>query len=213
PLNENSRIDQILVQNGPQDLYVFLYKDNPMILLTQFNPDKNQWTVLWHPKEQEWRGKNGIVQIHSSQNQFETMGSSLDNDDIANCLFIESMNSLYRTFKDTWVYDSASHTFQCIEHKINPTPYSTLVDFIFQVSTNQTEKALPLLTDSQIISELDLSQLIQNPLKQEWSIVQHDSYSDLRYQIQIATTQGNEFCFYFDQIGTQWKISSIQKEK
>lgn len=213
PLNENSRIDQILVQNSPQDLYVFLYKDNPMILLTQFNPDKNQWTVLWHPKEQEWRGKNGIVQIHSSQNQFETMGSSLDNDDIANCLFIESMNSLYRTFKDTWVYDSASHTFQCIEHKINPTPYSTLVDFIFQVSTNQTEKALPLLTDSQIISELDLSQLIQNPLKQEWSIVQHDSYSDLRYQIQIATTQGNEFCFYFDQIGTQWKISSIQKEK
>jgi tetratricopeptide (TPR) repeat protein len=213
PLNERSRIAQILTYDSQHNLYMFVYEDNPMILLTRHNEERDQWLVEWYPKQQEWRGQNGILQISPSQNQFETIGTSLDNDDAANQLFVESMNSLYRTFRDIWEYNPSTHSFQCVTKRVEESPYSTLVAFIYRLSTHQDEKAFQLVDDREIVSELDIELLIQNPLKQEWDIVSHDSIDEFHAQIQIGTLEGQEFLFLFTHIGSQWKISSIHRVK
>jgi tetratricopeptide (TPR) repeat protein len=213
PLNEKSRIDQIFIQDSLQNLYLFVYKDNPMILLTRLDKEQNQWIIEWYPNQQEWRGQNGVLEISPSQNQIVTIGTSLDNDDVANRLFIESMNSLYRSFRDTWKYDPSNKTFQCVAKRVEESPYSSLVDFIYHVSTHQKEEAFQLFDDMEIATEFDFTQLIQNPLKQDWDIVFYDSIDVFHAQIQIETRKGYEFLFFFTYIGSQWKISSIRKVK
>ncbi len=212
PLNEKSRIHQIFPKDTVKNQYIFLYTENPMIFVMQYDKIFNQWDILWHPHHQEWKANQGSISISPGLHEFATMGTSLDNPDPLNQIFKESMNSFYRTFIDTWRFDSSTNSYHLQQKEVENTAYSTLVDFIYYCSTNQLDQADQLMAESLRTHKMDITPFIQNPMGQKWDITQDDSPQDNASQILIATGQGNKYNCKLERIGTRWKITSILKE-
>jgi tetratricopeptide (TPR) repeat protein len=212
PLNEKSRIHQIFPKDITKQHYIFLYTENPMILLIQYDKNIDQWDILWHPHHQKWKANQGSISISPDLHEFVTTGTSLDNPDPRNQLFKEGMNSFYRTFIDTWRFDSSTNSYQLQQQKVENTAYSTLVDFIYSCSTNQLDQAGKLMTESLRTQKIELTPFIQNPMGQKWDISQEDSPQDTISQMLITTDQGSLYNCRLEHMETRWKIMSIRKE-
>ncbi len=59
--------------------YIFVYTENPMVLLMHYEEENDQWLILWHPHYQKWKANQGTISMSPSLNEFVTTGTSLDN--------------------------------------------------------------------------------------------------------------------------------------
>gem|GEM_PF-2926508 len=212
PLNEQSRIGQIFLKDISKQQFIFLYTENPMVFLMQYEEKNDQWAILWHPHYQKWKANQGTISISPSLNEFVTSGTSLDNTDLRNHLFNEGMNSFYRTFIDTWRFDSSSNFYYLHQQEVENTGYSTLVDFVYYCSTNQLDQVEHLIAEPLTSSNIYLVSFIQNPMGQKWNVSQTDISQPTTSQFIVSTDQGNQYSCQLERVGSGWKITSIQKE-
>jgi hypothetical protein len=213
PLSNKNIIDNVIFDENSNAIFLFYDKD-PITCSFQWNNELNKWYATWYPSKKNWRGNNGeIKDIADPLTEFTTEGISVSNPDEANMIFKESMNSFFRYFQDTWKFDNENLCFYNTNSSFIKNAYSILVEYIYLISTDQCKLSNEYLVSENCISNRTIQSLIQNPIKQEWVILNPKNINEVDDWIEFKTLNGTVFRVVFKVTDYSVKIKSIKKIK
>ena len=208
PLSKTSIIDCTSYVANRQSIVLY-FKNSPMVCFLEFTPGVDQWRYTWYPRQDKWRANNGSLEMDQEDSILTTYGYSTTNYDYANKIFKESMNSFYREFIDTWILEEDQTRYKLLNSSVVENPYSILVDYIYLLSTDQKSIGDKYLRNRNAIPETMVKKLVQNPLRQEWEIIDPHHIEELTNYIVFRSNQNQTFKVLFSTDNNTVKIQSI----
>jgi hypothetical protein len=81
--------------------------------------------------------------------------------------FVEGNPGPHRWFEQTWVREGDEYRMQ--SGRVIPSPYNTLVEFVYALSTADDQTATSLVTDMSLLDRARVLGLVQDPPGQRWT--------------------------------------------
>jgi hypothetical protein len=138
--------------------------------------------------------------------QLRIAGDSWSRQDGQRRLFGESNAGPHRYFEQTWV--RAGGTYELREEHVLPSPYKTLVEFVYRLSTGDRDGAAALVADAALVGTAISLGVVQAPLGQEW-VASFDTTAICCGPIFIEKPAVK---VSFEAQGAEWLISGITGE-
>jgi hypothetical protein len=183
--------------SGPQDRYILLRLDGDSWQLT-WDSGTDQRTLFGHTVI--YFGGDGIDTLHIDGDSWSRQ------DEMAN-VFHESNPGPHRYFQQTW--ERQSDSYQLASETVTPSPYNTLVNFVYDIGVGDIGAAGPLVTDPTLIqTAIDLG-LTKDPAAPQWSGICGDGGPRSGPPCNIGAPDGRSWQVDMVQSGDSWLVSGV----
>ncbi len=183
----------------------------PGASLALFQLDADGWRVLWDGvgSEMPRLSHRKVEFVGERIDVIHVRGSSWFYPDERRDIFHESNPGPHRYFEETWTLQGDGYVL--LDHRVQPSAYNTLVEFIYRLSTADESGAVARLTDSALLDKAKELGLVQNPLGQEW-LTNLGPETECCGPIHIISGAPRQVVVEFVQQRGDWLISGIRPE-
>lgn len=179
--------------------------------------EDEEWRVVWDAGDvPDWRGSHGRVEFPQDDLSELVVRSDSwsEGGDALSGVTHESNPGPHRYFVDTWVREGDRYIRTSAETV--PSPYATLVEFLYALGTNDEARAQRQVTDAALV-ERARSFGLDGALGQHWLItcangIECGKTESIRFDPQQTQGEPQAVVFFEEQDG-RWLISDIQPDE
>jgi hypothetical protein len=183
--------------SGPQDAFALLALDG------------DQWALKWDSRDSQMKNlAHTEVQFRGKGIEgLDVRGDSWQLGDAKSQVFHESNPGPHRYFEQTWARQGDE--FVLVAESVEPSAYNTLVEFVYRLSTGDSEGARQLTADASLVQTARQLGLVQDPPGQQW-LTNLDTETVCCGPIYILEGPPQETLVSFTSSSGKWLISGIQ---
>lgn len=177
-----------------------------------FRLEEGKWKIIWsssYPLARWPHMRAEVSFVGYGLSELAMHGDLWGFQDGKEDIFWESNPGPHRLFQAKWTRDGDGYGLT--EFKVLASAYSSLVDFVYDISTGKDAEAEQLVTDKALIDRAKELKLVQDPLGQRWQIDLDDPSVERRGPIKIISGPATGVEIHFIEKDGRFLISKINK--
>ncbi|HHW01432.1 MAG TPA: tetratricopeptide repeat protein [Thermoanaerobacterales bacterium] len=177
-----------------------------------FRLEEGKWKIIWsssYPLARWPHMRAEVSFVGYGLSELAMHGDLWGFQDGKEDIFWESNPGPHRLFQAKWTRDGDGYGLT--EFKVLASAYSSLVDFVYDISTGKDAEAEQLVTDKALIDRAKKLKLVQDPLGQRWQIDLDDPSVERRGPIKIISGPATGVEIHFIEKDGRFLISKINK--
>jgi len=170
------------------------------------------WQIVWDGEKSDMANLSHreVEFVDEGIDLIKVRGDSWFYADEKKDIFNEGNPGPHRHFEETWTLQEDGYVR--LEHRVVPSAYNTLVEFVYRLSTGDELGAGALVVDPSLLAAAKALGVVQSPLGQRW-MTNLEPTTECCGPIYITDGLPQQVKVSFVQSGDGWQLSEMKAER